>query len=220
MQWDTHPINNPDGAMEKYFEHGSKVIVRYLNPLGGFERGLIGRVVEDDPQQTLVYVSARSGYSQPDGIGSEDLQKNYSINEFKERTWNRHSVLRIMYPDTPYSIWVMWDAITNAFERWYINIEMAFVRTEIGFDTMDYELDIVVSPDFSWEWKDEDRLGELVNKGVFTETQASEFYDYGFDALKRLESRVAPFNEQWKNWKPDPGWGPIQMPNNRSGWLG
>ncbi|HIF72517.1 MAG TPA: hypothetical protein EYQ61_08200 [Dehalococcoidia bacterium] len=43
-----------------------------------------------------------------------------------------------MYPDTPYSIWVLFDDTEHEFERWYINIEMEYVRTQVGFDTRSF----------------------------------------------------------------------------------
>lgn len=67
-----------------------------------------------------------------------------------------------------------------------------------------FELKLDSTPDLSWKWKDEVELRNWVGKGIFTETQASDFRKYGLDAVSRISSRTSPFTEEWKNWKPDP----------------
>jgi len=201
-----------------YFDRGTEIILRDLNPLGGIERGIPARVVEDNENRTILYVSVGSSYSQANWVGTGEMKKS-SADDFEERTWERHSILRFMYPETPYSLWVLFDPAEHAFERWYINIEMEFVRTQVGFDTQDYELDVVVHPDYSWVWKDEDELRNWVDQGVFTESQASDFRRYGLEAVNRIDSQTAPFTEEWKNWKPDSEWDPIKLPADSSEWL-
>jgi hypothetical protein len=201
-----------------YFDSGDSVVIRDQNPLGGFKRVLPARVVEDNANGTILYVAAGNIYSQAYWVGSSEL-KQFSADDLKEHTWERHSILRFMYPNTPYSIWVLFDDTNHVFERWYINIEMEYVRTQIGFDTMDYELDVVVQADFSWEWKDEDLLRNWVDQGIFTRDQESEFRDYGLDAIRHLESRIAPFTEEWSNWRPDPVWEPMKLSADSSEWL-
>jgi hypothetical protein len=201
-----------------YFDRGSSVVIRDLNPHGGFIRALPARVVEDNENRTVLYVAAGNIYSQPNWLGS-GVVKKFFVDDLEELTWERHSILRFMYPNTPYSIWVLFDDIHHQFERWYINIEMEYVRSQIGFDTRDYELDIVVNPDLSWKWKDEAELRNWVDQGVFTKTQASDFRRYGLDVVSRLDPRNAPFTEEWKNWQPDSDWGLLKLPPDSSEWL-
>ncbi|MDX6428935.1 MAG: hypothetical protein QOE54_1301, partial [Streptosporangiaceae bacterium] len=41
--------------------------------------------------------------------------------------------------------------------RWYINFQRPYRRTQLGVDTFDLFLDLVVNPDLSsWVWKDEE----------------------------------------------------------------
>lgn len=177
-------------------------------------------VVDDTPERLIGYYAAGTVYRRATYL--DDLPEIEGVAlpyEFEDAVWERNDVLRIMYPGVPYSIWPMWPTGTTDLLGWYVNIEMPFERTAIGFDTMDYELDIVIAPDFSWRWKDEDRLAKLVENGVFTETQAKEFKEYGLDALSRLEHRETPFNEPWPQWRPDPSWGPLTMPTDDAVWL-
>ena len=49
-----------------------------------------------------------------------------------------------------------------------------FRRTAISFDGRDHALDVVVEPDGSWRWKDEDHLELAVAVGAFTPEEAAE----------------------------------------------
>lgn len=194
------------------------VVFRYHHPDLGVERGSVARVVEDTAERTIIYISAGSDYKQVVWMGNAPPTPE-QVGQFEEKTWTNYSILRIMYPDVPYSIWAMWRAADGEFVRWYVNIESPFERTSFGFGAVDYELDLVVNPDWTWAWKDEDELLRHVETGVFTAAQAIDFKRYGLDALKRIESRTEPFNEPWPNWRPDPSWGPLKMPVDDSEWL-
>ena len=132
-----------------------------------------------------------------------------------EHTWSRHDVLRMMYPGESYSVWHMWEMPERRFKCWYVNIEAPFVRTERGFDTLDYELDVVVRPDRSWSWKDEDRLKLQVLSGIFTEEEAMGFRIAGEKALDLLQAGASPFNGRWLNWIPGANLKPPTLP---AGW--
>ena len=52
-------------------------------------------------------------------------------------------------PGESHAVWIMWERGHTKLRCWYINLETPLLRTPIGFDTMDHELDIVISPDRS-----------------------------------------------------------------------
>ena len=69
--------------------------------------------------------------------------------------FRRGECLRLMFPGEPYSIWLHWSRTPpRRFTGWYVNLEAPFVRTDIGVDTTDNSLDLVVTPDFECRWKD------------------------------------------------------------------
>ena len=49
---------------------------------------------------------------------------------------------------------------------------------------------------------------------MFSEQMAIEIRHAGEAAIKRLERREPPFNEPWLDWRPDPDWGPLELPEN------
>lgn len=211
--------------MTRTFQHGDGVVLRYVSPVDGekFDRAQVAYVVEDSAERTVLFVAAGSSYRQPDQTRKssvDDQTASGFSTDFTDKTWNNWSIIRIMYPGVPYSVWAMYRAQTGEFVRWYVNIEEPFKRTSVGFDVVDFELDVVAGPDLSWSWKDEDHLAKMVSDGIFTKTQASEFREFGLDAIERIEQRTAPFNEPWPQWRPDPSWGPLKMPADDAVWLG
>ena len=73
-------------------------------------------------------------------------------------------------------------------------------------------LDLVVEPDGTWRWKDEDELAETVEVGRFTREQAAAVRAEGERAVEAIEARGWPFGEGWEDWAPDPGWPLPQLP--------
>jgi predicted RNA-binding protein associated with RNAse of E/G family len=104
---------------------------------------------------------------------------------------------------------------SGRFSGLYVNLEDPWRETTLGFDSPDHLLDLVVDPDRSWRWKDEDHLAEAVEIGLFSLEQARAFRTEGERAIERIEAWSAPFDEGWENWLPDPAWPLPSLPN---GW--
>ena len=72
---------------------------------------------------------------------------------------------------------------------WYINLQKPYRRMAHGFDTLDQTLDVIVSPDrSSWQWKDEDELQELRDRGVISAEQAHELRLEGERAIALVQA--------------------------------
>ena len=54
----------------------------------------------------------------------------------------------------------------GAFAHWYVNFEQPLRRTPVGFDTFDEKLDLIVRPDGTYVWKDEDELEQAAALGL------------------------------------------------------
>jgi hypothetical protein len=132
----------------------------------------------------------------------------------------RMNVLRLMFPGRAYAILLYFDAGTGVpswyekhfnwphseFKGWKIDLESPFKRTPLGFDTTDNALDIIVRPDFSWYWKDEQILARFVRQGVYTSQEAESFYADGRRAIRAVKRREPPFSDPWSEWRPDSSW--------------
>jgi len=122
------------------------------------------------------------------------------------REWERTNVLFLITPGRAHSTWVMWSALSGEFLCWMVNMQEPVRESRFGWDTWDQELDIVVSADLRWAWKDEDKFGRLVELGPFNKAQGEKIRKEGESVIADIEARRSPFNEPWPTWEPDPSW--------------
>jgi hypothetical protein len=78
------------------------------------------------------------------------------------------------------------------------------IRTELGFDVSDEVLDIVVRPDRTYVWKDEDQMAQLVNLGVYSQADADRLHAAGSEMIDLIEIGASPFDDEWPHWTPTP----------------
>jgi len=71
---------------------------------------------------------------------------------------------------------------------------------------------VVIDPDLSWRWKDEEELEEAVRLGLLTRQAADGIRAEGERVIARLEARNPPFCDGWERWRPDPAWPIPQLP--------
>lgn len=123
--------------------------------------------------------------------------------------WNGRHVLRFVRPGDSHTVEVCWG-LDWGFIGWYVNLQAPLAVNGSVFDTTDWALDIVVEPDGSWRWKDEDDLAEAISLGVLDEQSAAEV---------RAESErvivARPWPTGWEDWRPPGDWAPLALPN---GW--
>lgn len=67
-------------------------------------------------------------------------------------------------------------------------------------------LDILVEPDGTWRWKDEDEFAAAIEIGRFTLDEAAAIRAEGKRVIQRIESRAWPFDAGYEHWRPDPNW--------------
>jgi len=130
----------------------------------------------------------------------------------ERRAWHTNRVLKITPRNGAHSLDLWWRQADDHFHFWYVNMQEPLRRTRFGFDTMDQALDIVIEPDQSWHWKDEDELAEAIELGVFTAEQAAAIRAEGERVAARLPELVPT---GWEDWRPDPAWPALSLPE---GW--
>jgi predicted RNA-binding protein associated with RNAse of E/G family len=122
--------------------------------------------------------------------------------------------LLFLEPEKYYSIMHFWDHASNEFLCYYINFQLPFQRSAYGVDTLDLDLDIVINPDLSFEWKDEDDYQKAIDHGVIFPEWVAGIEDAKKDVFDRLKKRGYPFDGSWLNWMPDSNWSPPKLPVN------
>ena len=76
-----------------------------------------------------------------------------------DHVWERTHVLRFMRAGDAHTIELLWDEAWS-FLGWYVNLQAPLRVNGNRFDTTDWALDIVVEPDGTWRWKDEDEFAQ------------------------------------------------------------
>lgn len=133
----------------------------------------------------------------------------------EERRWTDAHVLSFAWPGAGHAVLHFWDEDWEP-RRWYVNVEAPLRRFELGFDTFDHDLDVILEPDrSSWRWKDEDDVAEGIRLGAYTEEQAAAFRREAERGLGRILGREPPFDRDWWSWRPDPSWPTPELPE---GW--
>jgi hypothetical protein len=127
---------------------------------------------------------------------------------FRDVEWDVDTL--VLLREGPWhALWVSWLP-SGEHWGWYVNLQRPFRRTELGFETMDLVLDLIVDPDGSWRWKDEDELATWVARGVFEPELAERIRAEGESVLAR-----AAWPTGWEKWRPDPAW---ELPELPDGW--
>jgi Protein of unknown function (DUF402) len=170
-------------------------------------------VVERREDRVVLWLAPETATKAPPGF-------HVSIPELVAGTWTLSNWrwyggrLMIWQEGDSHSTYVSWSD-KGEFLGWYVNLEDPWRETTLGFDSTDHLLDIVIDPDRSWRWKDEDHLAEAVEIGLFSPEQARAFRTEGERAIERIEAWAPPFDEGWEKWRPDPTWPLPSLPN---GW--
>ncbi len=191
------------------FEPGEPVVVREL------WRGRVfaarpATVVRDEPDLVVLYVPPGVVCAVPVGPEGEELEICDRPFELALRERGPSGVLSFAWPGEPFAI-LRW---TDPW-AWYVNLQDPLRRTEIGFDTTDHALDVLIAPDGSWRFEDEDELERAVRLGLFTPADAERFRADGRRAVRRVLRRDPPFDRDWRSFLPDPSW---PVPGLPEGW--
>ncbi len=125
--------------------------------------------------------------------------------------WTGHGVLKLARPGEPWSVWLFWDRHWRL-RNWYVNLEEPRRRWPGGVDSEDHFLDIVVYPDRSWEWRDEDEFAQAQQAGLLDAAQAERVRAAGQAAIRLISAWDPPFCEGWVDWRPDPHWRTPRLP--------
>ncbi|MEV6811598.1 DUF402 domain-containing protein [Micromonospora sp. NPDC051296] len=197
------------------FEPGRLVMHRNVR------RGRIGwvrpaRVVSDDERGLLLWVAEGSPVASEvteAGLGmravpfTEWITSTYQLAQSR---WNGPPLLKFLPTGAAHSVWWFRDA-HGRFVGWYVNLEEPGVRWDdgglAGVDMVDQDLDVLVRPDRSWEWKDE---GEFVERLAFPEhywvADEAAVRAEGKRVIAVAEAGAFPFDGTWCDFTPPPQW--------------
>jgi predicted RNA-binding protein associated with RNAse of E/G family len=181
------------------------------------------RVISDDDRGLLLWLargSAVLNWRAMDGRGIREMPfAEWVALEHRPvaTTWQGPGLLKFVPPNADHSVWFFRND-EDRFAEWYVNLEDRAVRWDdgaaAGIDVTDHDLDIVVHPDRTWEWKDEDEFAEhlAVPEHYWVADEAAVWAE-GHRVIKLIESGEFPFDGTWTDFDPDPTWPiPTEVP--------
>jgi hypothetical protein len=126
----------------------------------------------------------------------------------REQSWTGSDAMIWMPAGQPYSVWWFWA--DGQFTGWLANLEEPYVRWAdrgcAGVDTADQALDLIVRPDHSCRWTEDEFQARTGNPLYWTEAQASQIRANGDRLTKLAEAAGFPFDGTWTGFRPDAAW--------------
>lgn len=80
--------------------------------------------------------------------------------------WHTNRLLFLLEPGKYYSTIYFWNEQSSEFLCYYINFQLPFQLSHCGIDTLDLDLDLIVHPDFTYEWKDIDDYQKAIEHEI------------------------------------------------------
>ena len=184
-------------------------------------RGFPVTVVEDSSGCIAIYFAAGTPIKYEVQIDGSPIPRALTYEQrytMAKRTgdglWHTENRLMLVRPGAAHAYSLFWEASDWTFHGWYVDLIVPFLRTPLGFDSEDQVLDIVISRDLSWYWKDEDEFADAQRIGHFTPEEAAAIRAEGERVIRNIEARGWPFDKGWESWRPDPGWPIPPVPPN------
>lgn len=208
-----------DTVMYRYIRqwnsHGLPPEVRGVRPT---------RVVEANDNYVLLWqpagVGVLSGWH-PDGKSPRDvsLERRFEPGwSTVPEVWEGSSVLYLMRPEKWSSVHWFFDE-EGRFRNWYVNVETPGEPTSQSWDTDDLELDVVIQPDRTWHFKDEDEFEAACKAGAINPKAADRAQREAEEMAAAAEKGTGPFSGIWTDFTPGKDWRrPVLLPG--SGKLG
>ena len=179
------------------------------------------RVVKDTPKETALFIGPGAECAAPRNYihhghdawdrWTETLGNTLHMEKY---LWHTNRFLILLESEKFYSTIYIWNASSGEFVCYYINFQLPFLRTPLGFDTLDLDLDIVIEPSKKWKWKDEDEYKHAIHKGVIRSEWVREIEQAQGEVFARIEKNVYPLDASWLNWQPDPTGSLPYLPKN------
>jgi predicted RNA-binding protein associated with RNAse of E/G family len=177
------------------------------------------RVVRDDEDGLLLWLPAGAGFGhraddQGQAIREEPIDV-VATRQLVASQWKNNSVLIWNPAGADHSLW--WFFAANVFTGWYVNLEIRGPRwsdgQRCGIDVADLGLDVVVDPDRTSRWKDEDDFATFTDApGYWTADQAVAARAEGRRVIALAEEGKFPFDGTYCDFVPDPTWSPPELP--------
>jgi hypothetical protein len=184
-------------------------MLRYITTDARIEMCWPCRVVEDRDELVVLFIAAGTPYKAgPKLTAAEKRRRPQPLLPPSTFVW-RNDTLRLMPAGRSHSVWMFSEGRVGgrALLKYFVNMEEPFRRTAVGFDTQDHTLDIELTPELAWRWRDELELANHVAEGFYTAELAAAIRAEGESVLEAIRRREHACMRGWTEWNPPPEWG-------------
>ncbi|MEU1745054.1 DUF402 domain-containing protein [Micromonospora arida] len=191
--------------MHRNVRHGRIGWVRPARVVSDDDRGLLVLIARDSP---VAHEVTEAGLNMRAMPFAQWISSTYRLAHGR---WNGPPLLKFLPTGAAHSVW--WFSDTQGrFAHWYVNLEEPGVRWDdgpvAGVDVVDQDLDVVVWPDRSWEWKDEGEFVERLAFGAdYWVTDEKAVRAEGERVIALAEAGEFPFDGTWCDFTPPAEWG-------------
>jgi hypothetical protein len=159
-------------------------------------------VVEDTDDALVLYQAEGARWGFGDG---DDWPTTTGRHPSDGRTaWVGEGPHGVHRSGDPHAVWAYWGRPDRTFRGWYVNIQVPYRRTEIGIDSLDLELDLLVSPTYEVAVKDEEHVAASASLGRFSQDDAVAIHAVGARVRAEIEAGARWWDERWSRWTPPP----------------
>lgn len=195
------------------FEPGRTIILREVS--GGevwAERPV--RVVRDDDLVAL-WLPRGTRWRKPMTLNGDPWRIPIPPWKLGDAVWNKYELLQLIPQDgtASYAAWASWDE-EGRWSGWYINLQQPLRRVDDGFEYLDLALDLLLLPDGSHRWKDEDEFEEFVERGLISPEESRRVRSVAETVLEEFQRGIGLFGEGWNTWRAGPR---LANPRSRAG---
>ena len=198
---------------------GDVVVYRY-GRLGKATFVRVGRVIRDDAEGLALWIAPGSPKVETVLADGRDLRAVPPLERVlmpraqRHTTWHGGGIVQYVPPGRAWSVWWFFDE-RGGFAGWYGNLEAPQVRwheeTLRGVDSADRALDVVIRPDRTCHWKDEDEFAALTGlTGWWTARDAPAIRRDGQEIMQLAAAAAPPFDGRRTDYRPDPAWDPVR----------
>jgi len=192
------------------------VLLRYQYLDGSRQAALPMRVVCDDGDRVVAWLAPGTEIMYWALPGGEDPRSVPLEVRFTgrlataPRRWQGGGVLRVIPIGLPFQVLHFWHE-QGGFTGWYVNFEAPKRRRGDRLDSLDWHLDLWISPELVPAWKDADEAEAALAAGHLTSESLAEAWRQGHAIIRGLAEWPGPIGD-WRAFVPPADWSPLPLP--------
>lgn len=204
----SHPEGVAPGRTSRW-RTGDRLVFRHLTTAGHLSSLLPMTVVEDTGDRVVTWMAAGTPITYPALHDGSDIAAVPAARRFDRahttarRTWQQ-SALCVVPLAAAHSVRLSWTG-EGVLERWYVNLEAPKQEWDLGLETIDHLLDLIVHPDGRSTWKDEDEATAAVQAGFLPVATLAAARAEGERILADRRAWTEALRP-WARYRPPRGW--------------